>query len=172
MAGITAMIMMNNARNLTQHWVRLWIYLSCIRTLTEMSIYFLFITTLGNVFTTYALEKCIYHYINKQKTVVLLHLCFGAFMCVLVQLYIWICVYTNPLIYTQSNKHNFIKPNLTARLSSVPICKVYWRNKQKKIMCIIWRKKVLFFIIKEILKDRASQFQSKLGLFLTQAAKM
>lgn len=50
-----------------------------------MSIYFLFIATLGNVFTRYPLEKCICHSVKDQKTVVLLHLCFGAFVCVLVQ---------------------------------------------------------------------------------------
>lgn len=115
-----ARIMMNNARNGTQHWVRIWIYLSCIRTLTEMSIYFLDITTLGNVFTSAILWK------NKRQ----LFCYFYALVC----LYSYISehVYTQKHPYIHKRTNNFMKPNLTA-CSSLPICKVYWRN--KKTLC-------------------------------------
>lgn len=130
--GFRARITMNNARNVTQHWVRLWIYISCMRTVTEMSIYFLVINTLGNDFTRYALKKCICHFVKEEKRVVLLHLYFGTFACVLVLLYIWMCVYTKTLIYTQKNKQ-FYETKFNCMLS---IC-FYLQNilKKQKNLC-------------------------------------
>lgn len=139
--GFRARMMMDNARNVTQHWVRLWIYLSYIRSLTETFIYFLVITPLGNVFTRYALKKCICHFLKEQKTVALLHLCFDTLVCVLVPLYIW------TLIYTQKNKHNFMK-----RFNCMLFICFYLQSIMRKQKCYVHnlKKKVLFFIIKEI----------------------
>lgn len=143
--GFRARIMMDDARNVTQHWVRLWIYLSCIRTLTETSIYFLVITPLGNVFTRYALKKCICHFLKEQKTVVLLHLCFDTFVCVLI--YLNMCIHKNTHIYTKEQTQFY-----EAKFNCMLFICFYLQSIMRKQKCCVHnlKKKVFFFIIKEI----------------------